>query len=182
MRLSILILYVFSSILAKATEQAPDLLIYKSDTIYIDNYPLEILSHQDSIIANRLKDSTCLSTDCWRQYIGIWKIENDSLFLIGLKDCCDYEDIPINKVFNTSKISNERVFAEWYSANIIAGFGQLLKFDEDNWENVYEKNLMLEIVNGRIKKVEIKKNETLEDIEEIAHRKKHETPTMANKA
>ncbi|MCG8580401.1 MAG: hypothetical protein MI866_10815, partial [Bacteroidales bacterium] len=64
MRLFILVLLIFSSILTKATEQTPDLLIYKSDTIYIDNYPLEILSHQDSIIANRLKDSTCLSTDC----------------------------------------------------------------------------------------------------------------------
>ena len=180
MRLFILVLLIFSSILTKATEQTPDLLIYKSDTIYIDNYPLEILSHQDSIIANRLKDSTCLSTDCWRQHIGVWKIKNDSLFLIGLKDCCDYKDIPINKVFNTSKICNERVFAEWYSVNIIAGFGQLLEFDENNWEDVYEKNLVLEIENGRIKKIEIKKNKTLKDIEEIAHRKKHETPTNRN--
>jgi len=152
MRTLIIILFIFSSLLSKATEQTSDILIYKSDTIYIAYFPLEILAEKDSIILNRLNDTTCLSTDCWRQHIGIWKIENDSLFLIGLKDCCDYKEIPLNKVFSETEIQNGKVFANWYSENIKAGFGKWLAFDEGNWQNIYEKNIELEIVYGKIEK------------------------------
>jgi len=152
MRTLIIILFIFSSLLAEATEQRPDLLILKFDTIYIDKYPLEMIFEKDSIIAKRLNDTACLSTDCWRQYIGIWKIENDSLFLIGLKDCCDNKEIPLIKVFNETKIQNGKVFAKWYSENIKSGFGKWLAFHEENWQNIYEKNLEIEILNGKIEK------------------------------
>ena len=152
--------------LLKATEQTPDLLIYKSDTIYIDYYPLEILAENDTIIATRLIDTTCLSTDCWRQHIGIWKVENDSLFLIGLKDCCNNKEIPLNKIFNEKIIQNGKVFANWYSENIKAGFGKWLEFSEETWKHIYEKNIELKIINGgvieskvQITKLEKKKNE-----------------------
>jgi hypothetical protein len=139
--------------LLKATEQSPDLLIYKSDTIYIDEFPLDILSNQDSIIAKRLNDTNCISTDCWRQYIGIWKIVNDSLFLVGLKDCCEYKEIPLNDVFDESELQDGKVFAIWYSGNIKAGFGKWIRFDENKWENVYEKELDLDIINGKVENV-----------------------------
>lgn len=155
MKTSIFILIIFSSLLLKATEQTSDLLIYKSDTIYIDYFPLEVLSEKDSIIANRLYDTTCISSDCWRQHIGIWKIENDSLFLIGLENCCNYNEIPLNRVFSKTEIRNKKVFASWYSEDIKAGFGKWLAFDEDNWQNIYEKNIELEIVRGKIEKCEI---------------------------
>ena len=152
MRTLIIILFIFSSLLLKATEQTPDLLIYKSDTIYIDYFPLEILAEKDSIISNRLIDTTCLSTDCWRQHIGIWKIENDSLFLIGLKDCCYNKEIPLSKVFSETEIQNGKVFASWYSENINAGFGKWLAFDEENWQHIYENIIEVQIINGIIEK------------------------------
>lgn len=157
MRALIIILFTISSMLLKATEQTPDLLIYNSDTIYIDKFPLEVLSEQDFKIAKRLIDTTCISTDCWRQHIGIWMLENDSLFLVGLKDCCDFKEIPLNRVFNKLEIHNGRVFANWYSENIKTGFGKWLAFDEDNWCSVYEKNIELEIVNGLIEKCIVQK-------------------------
>lgn len=160
MKTLITILFVFSSLLLRATEQTPDLLILKSDTIYIDQFPLEVLLKQDSIIAKRLDDNDCLSTDCWRQYIGIWKIENDRLFLIGLKDCCDYKNIPLDNVFSESEILNGKVLANWYSKNIKAGFGKWLAFDEDKWESIYEKSIELEIVNGKIENCVILKTKS----------------------
>ena len=168
MRALIIILFIFSSLLLKATEQTPDLLIYKSDTIYIDYFPLEILAEKDSIIANRLNDTTCLSTDCWRQHIGIWKIENDSLFLVGLKDCCDYKEIPLNRVFDKKDIINGKVFANWYSENIKSGFGKWLEFSEETWQHIYEKNIELKVINGEIleSKVQITKLDKKKDEKE----------------
>ncbi len=157
MKILITILLISSSQLSKATEQRRDLLIFKSDTIYIDKFPLEILSEKDIKIANQLDDTTCLSTDCWRQHIGIWKIENDSLFLIGLKDCCDFNEIPLNKVFSVTEIQKGKVFANWYSENINAGFGEKLGFSKVKWEIIYDKNIVIDIINGRIEKCVIEK-------------------------
>lgn len=156
MRTLISILLILNSLLLKATEQTPDLLIYKTDTIYIDYFPLEILLRNDSEIANRLNDTSCLSTDCWRQYIGIWKIENDSLFLIGLKDCCDYKKIPLARVFTKTDIQNGKIFANWYSENIKSGFGKRLGISEESWGYIYEKTMELKIFDGKILELKVK--------------------------
>lgn len=153
------ILFTLSILLAvltlKATEQLPDLLIYKSDTIYIDKFPLDFLAEMDSIIAKKLKDSNCISSDCWRQYIATWKIENDSLFLIGLKDCCNFNTIPLKRVFRKKDIKDKKVFANWYTDNITAGFGKNLGFLEDEWIYKFEKQIGLIIDKGKIMKLSI---------------------------
>jgi hypothetical protein len=153
------ILFTLSILLAvltlKATEQQPDLLIYKSDTIYIDKFPLDLLAEMDSIIANKLIDSNCISSDCWRQYIATWKIENDSLFLIGLKDCCNFNPIPLKNVFSKNDIKDKKVFANWYTDNITAGFGKNLGFLEVEWRYKFEKQIVMIIDKGRIMKLSI---------------------------
>lgn len=148
MKQLIVISFLLTSFFAKATLQRPDLLIYKSDTIYIDIYPLDIRLEIDSILSKKLNDTTCLVTDCWRQYIGVWKIENDSLFLIGLKDCCEQKEIPINKIFNKNEITNDRVFAYWYTEKINAEFGENIGFNEDEWKYKFEKKISVEFENG----------------------------------
>jgi hypothetical protein len=150
MRALMISLCIIGSILLKATEQTLDLLIHKTDTIYIGRFPLEVLSIQVSMITMRLLDTTCMTTDCRRQHIGVWMLENDSLFLIGLKDCCDYKKMLLNRIFNNSEIQNGRVFANWYSEKINSGFGKWLAFDEDTWCSIYEKNIEIEIVGGLI--------------------------------
>ncbi len=153
------ILFTFALLLAvltlKATEQRPDLLIYKSDTILIDKFPLDILIEEDSLIAKEIIDSTCISSDCWRQYIATWKIENDSLFLIGLKDCCNDKTISLKKVFGKSYIKNEKVFANWYSETITAGFGKNLGFVENEWKFKFEKQIELIVDKGKIVRLSI---------------------------
>ena len=152
----IFIFLIFISHSLLVIGQTPDLLIYKSDTIYIHNFPLEMLIEKDSLIAKTLNDTTCIAEDCYRQYIGIWKIQNDSLFQIGLKDCCEYDPIPLNKIFENKKyIKNQKVFASWFSGVIRSGFGDNLRFSEDNWENVYEKTIELKVIKGRIDEIVI---------------------------
>lgn len=153
------ILFTLSLILTiltlKATEERPDLLIYNSDTIYIDKFPLDLLAEMDSIIAKKLMDPNCISSDCWRQYIATWKIENDSLFLIGLNDCCNFNTIPLKTVFSKNYIKDKKVFAYWYTDNITAGFGKNLGFLEDDWRYKFEKQIGLIIDKGKIMKLSI---------------------------
>ena len=138
------------SLCSYATEQDPDLLIYKSDTIFIEKFPLEELMFQDSIIANRLRDTNCIRSACWREHIAIWKIERDSLFLVGLRDCCEYKKIQLNRIFKDRGVVEGKVFADWFTDEINQGFGKLLGFDELNWEEKNEFNIEIKIKKGRV--------------------------------
>jgi hypothetical protein len=140
----------------KATEQEPDLLIYKTDTIFIDKFPLDLLAEKDYTIAKRLADSTCISTDCLRQYIAIWKIQNDSLFLVGLKNCCNNKTIQLDRIFEEKVIKNNMIFAFWYTDRINSEFGKYLRFSEDEWKSKFDHQIELVIDNGQITKLTIK--------------------------
>ena len=155
MKTAAITLFLLCSLCLKATEQVSDLLIYKNDTIYLDSYPLEVLINSNSKIAKRLSDNIdCLKTSCWRQHIGIWKIEGDSLFLIGLKECCDYKPISLTKIFDRKQIQKQKVYANWYSAEIETGFGKRLGVSE-KLEYIYEKKIKLRIRNGKVESIEI---------------------------
>ncbi|SDY08405.1 hypothetical protein SAMN05444411_1213 [Lutibacter oricola] len=141
------------------TEQSPDLLIYNSEIINIYNYPLENLAEIDKTINKKLIDTTCLSSDCWRQHIATWIIENDSLFLSELKDCCEYKDISLDKIFDKKDIQEDRVFAYWYTDKINAGFGKNIGFSETEWRDKYENEISVNIKSGIIQKILITKND-----------------------
>jgi hypothetical protein len=146
------ILLIFCHLPLKSTIQVPDLLILGSDTIKIHIFPLDILAKENPAISTRFDEIPCMTTDCWRQHIGIWMIEGDRLFLTALTDCCDDKDIPLNKIFDDSEIRNGKVFAGWYSGRINAGFGKFLGFDRNKLENVFEFNLDLTINKGKVEK------------------------------
>ena len=64
-----------------------------------------------------LEGAVCLSSACWRGYQGVWQIENDSLFLIDLKPCCELAEDEINPLQIDSLFKNLSrngiVFANW---------------------------------------------------------------------
>lgn len=147
---SILLLFLVSFSLF-ATEQTPDILIYKSDTIFIDTYPLEGLMESDSIIKSKIihySDEVCMSSGCWRGHVATWKIENDNLYLIKLVNGCEDFEFKLEKVFEKRNVENGKVLASWYSGEIKAAFGKYLKFDMENWEGVYSKGFNCKIHNG----------------------------------
>ena len=147
-----ILIFLIISLSGFATWQEPDLLIYKGDTIQINVFPLEILMDKDSSLRRKFLNQNCGSTDCWRMHIGIWKIENDSLFLIGLKDCCYNKPIPISEIFDNLSVKNNAVFAIWFTDSFKSGFGKILKFNEEKWEDEFEYYLELNILNGKVVK------------------------------
>lgn len=113
------ILMILFSMTIFATEQTPDILIYKSDTIYMETYPFEILMDSDSLIRDKIfGDEFCISSGCWRGHVGTWLIENDSLFLIDLIDGCVGIKFKLEEVFNVKVIDN-KIFAVWFSGDLM---------------------------------------------------------------
>lgn len=158
MKIAITLVLFFIVSASNATEQRGDILLYKSDTLYIHRYPFEILMNKDLSISKRLGKTKCIVSDCWRLYVGIWKIENDSLFLVGLRDCCN-RLIPLTKVFAKQAISNSKVFASWYSEEFDTGFGKILSFSEEKWETIFEKRMKLKIQKGKVLSILITRTE-----------------------
>lgn len=91
------------------------------------------------------------STDCWRGYLGTWKIADNKLYLIGLEGNIQTmegeKDISMDYLFPFEK----EVFAEWYCDEIRIPQGRLLHYVHMGYESVHEKDLLINIENGLVK-------------------------------
>lgn len=76
--LIILMLLTFSY----ATFQEGDTLIYEDDTLLTPIYPLE--ANDEFLTKKKSFSEAFFSTSNYRGYIATWKIENDTLYLIGI--------------------------------------------------------------------------------------------------
>lgn len=87
----IILLLIFISQFGICSPQLPDLLIYKNDTINVYNLILEEylnkndFKKQGDLFGLSFRDGA--SMNCWRGYQAIYKIENDSLFLVNIIGC-----------------------------------------------------------------------------------------------
>ena len=62
----------------------------------------------------------------WRGYRGIWKLENDSLFLVGL--ISNYGRPSLEQLF-PDKTNKGKVLADWYNSKLIIPKGDFLRWD-----------------------------------------------------
>ena len=120
----VLLLMVLMVSNAFGTIQTPDYLVIGNDTIMIEEYPLNVKIEQDTTLLTRGQKkntdgsiSMCISSGCWRGYIGNWTIVNDSLFLTKLIPPCELEEnednpLAIDKLFK-GNITDHGVFADW---------------------------------------------------------------------
>ncbi len=152
MRVTTTILLILFSLTIFATEQTPDVLIYKSDTIYIETYPFEVLMDSDSLIRQKIfedSDDFCISSGCWRGHVATWTIENDSLFLTNLLNGCEEFEFKLNEVFHNRKVIDNKVFADWFTGDLLEYESWFVLID-DSTENT--ERLSLKIVEGKKQK------------------------------
>jgi len=169
MKIKIAILLTFLSIKTFGTAQIPDRLIYKGDTLALFYCPLELHPDQElSAPKNLFESKGCFYTACWRNYVATWSIENNSLYLLEIRNACyptnqvnveasfkskedsignEYADL--KKLF-PDKYENGKVKADWVNGNMIAPKGKLLYYFHDGFESVYEEELELKIVDGEL--------------------------------
>jgi hypothetical protein len=138
-----------------ATPQEPDILIFENDTIYLDKYPLEELVKIRPDIGQRLSNTNCISTGCWRKYIATWKIIENRLCLLELRSPCTRKIIPLKKIFTKSEINDDVILASWYTSNITAGFGKFIEFSEAEFRNLYEKTISIKVAGGVVNSIDI---------------------------
>jgi hypothetical protein len=159
------VLLILFSLGLFASPQMPDYVIFGNDTIATYNLLLEqYLQKQDSTEIDRLfglafRDGA--SFNCWRGYQAIYKVDNDSLFLVDIINCGELRKEQIDKAKSLDKIKaifgqqtkNDRVFINWFSG--------LISFPLTNkslrWDGVfyriYESEKVISITNGQVNNI-----------------------------
>nr|WP_320000138.1 energy transducer TonB [uncultured Draconibacterium sp.] len=162
-RLQKILILVLISAKVFATPQDSEILIYGKDTLYIDIYPLEVLMNENQELHKKIMNaSDCMQTSCWRAHHGTWRIVNDSLFLVKLEDGCQEKELDISKFFDSSKISNNGVFAYWFSQRLVTNYGKYLDYNETTWSPIYEGFFKCNVNIGVISNVKIEMKESTE--------------------
>lgn len=149
-----------------ASPQMPDYVIYGKDTIVTYNLVLEqYLQRQDKTKREQLfglsfRDGA--SFNCWRGYQAIYKIENDSLFLVGIISCGELRHKKTDKdqsfekmksIFG-DKFKNEKVFIDWFDGYLSFPLtNKILRWD-GIFHTIFEREKVISISSGLVRKTE----------------------------
>lgn len=159
-------LLALCSIRLFASPQMPDYIIFKGDTIATYNLILEqYLQRHDTTKTEQLfglsfRNSTdgSFSFNCWRGYQAIYKIDNDSLFLVDIINCGERRNGTIDKVASFKKMKevfgnkfiNDRVYINWFSGDLNFPLtNKVLRWDGVFYK-IYEKETVVNISSGKI--------------------------------
>lgn len=167
-----------------ASPQMPDYIIYGKDTIATYNLILETyLQKLDSTKTDKLfglsfRDGSSFS--CWRGYQAVYKIENDSLFLVNIINCGELRNGKIDKkqsfekmksIFS-EKFTNGKVYIDWFDGDVNFPLtNRLLRWDGVFYK-IFEKERVINISKGAVQKVEDFEN-YIDDPNRIDRRDKH---------
>lgn len=169
----ILKILLFSLISMKVfgTAQIPDLIIYNGDTLSLYSCPLNSFPNQDLITPQRLFGSSgCFFSACWRNYVATWEIVDFELFLREIRNACyptsmrgveasaksvedndsvgnEYADL---KVLFPQRYKDGKVRADWMDGELTIPQGKLLYYVHDGFESIYETEIELTIVKGKL--------------------------------
>lgn len=159
------VLLLMININAFATDQAMDILIYNDSVSYIyssdlisdyrpiKGYPLEYYlwkPNNDSIQNKLNREVIKCYRWCIRGYIAKWKIRNDSLFLTEISyfptvtayvEAEPANSFPLQRLFPDRKITNNEVYADWYSGIIytVMHHSTYPPFESDEWKDKRKK-------------------------------------------
>lgn len=85
----------------------------------------------------------------WRGYVGTWSIENDRLYLVGLRGCVATDgvmrEVGLDALFPGYP---DGVFAHWFTGELRCPSGALLRYVHQGYHSVYEKDLFFRVQRG----------------------------------
>lgn len=167
---SLFIVFLTLSLQLFASPQVPDYIIFRGDTIATYNLILEqYLQREEQTPSEKLfglsfrnRSNGGFSFNCWRGYQAIYKIDNDSLFLVDIISCGEYRNGKIDKAASIEKMKilfsdqvlNDRVYITWFSGDINFPLtDRILRWD-GVFYTIFQKERVVNISGGKVLKVE----------------------------
>ena len=139
-----------------ATGQRGELVIYKGDTLTMLAEPLEIYFRNNEpreslhpVLGNGS------STDLWRGYVGLWRIEDGRLMLVDVYAFGGKTQSIKNFIFMNQK---EDVFADWFSGDLSIGKGKMIRYHHNGYDRSFEQEIVVTVRAGNIENEKEYKN------------------------
>lgn len=133
---------LLTSELSLATGQSSERIIYKGDTLELLSLPLEDYLGEYEERENKYPSlSLVCSTGLWRGYRGLWKLENNELFLIDVFLCADTSRSIIDQLFETKA----PIKAEWYTGELFVQHGKRIKYHHSGFNRYFEEETVIQI-------------------------------------
>lgn len=160
-KIVIIFIFIFFCLKGHCTVQIPDFLIMGNDTLRMNEYPLSDYFHQihfdfyenfakkymELIDSNGIIRTIGTPSNCWDNYVAYWKIENDSLILWSIDDCC--KCIPLSSDEIIKEIfGDKKIFAYWFSGEIKIPRSPYLEELSSEFFPVYELEEEIIFKNG----------------------------------
>lgn len=164
--LLVTIVLTLSTLRTLASPQSPDYIIYKGDTLatytlILEQYfQLQGKDEQGKLFGLSFRDGATFN--CWRGYQAIYKIDNDSLFLVDIISCGERRNVQIDKAASAEKMKsifknkfiNNRVYIDWFSGDMKFPLtNKVLRWD-GVFYRIYEKETVIDIDYGKVLKME----------------------------
>lgn len=142
------IFLISNSFFTHATEQEPDRLIIKGDTMLLHALPFDEWRNLNNYDKPLFPDSLAgFSTGCWRGYVAYWEIIDDQLYLTNIYNEMKNAKANLHIIFG-KKFKNGRVKADWFSDTVTAFRGKLLYSDHAGFSSVFEHEYEYVFDNG----------------------------------
>ena len=145
---SVIVLLVLGSVPtgAFATVQIGEFLIYKGERCEIESTPLEPYLSENNL---RFRPS---DTACRRGYIGLWRIEDQQLYLVSLHRPKSESDIRLGKKIPLRQVLKDKkppILAAWFSDVLRVPQGKKLRCDMGfGW--IYERDCYVTVKKGKV--------------------------------
>lgn len=154
-RLVIISFLVLSALKAFSTAQETECIYDNGVSKGLCSLLLELDSITFSKLESRIPQK--LSATClWRNYIGYWKIKNDSLFLDSvlisnpIHGEKDFIPVRIDDIY-AGKRTESGYFADWVSGPLRFVSGEIVHYVHDAWESAWEHEERVTVENGIVK-------------------------------
>lgn len=108
-----------------------------------------------SVLKERLPKKAT-STALWRNYIGCWKFQNDSLFLDSILVPNPAEDYPgfipakIDDIYGARRTPSG-YFADWVTDTLRVVSGDIVRYRHMGWESVWTKEEFIAVDSGLVR-------------------------------
>lgn len=145
-----------------ASPQSPDYIIYRRDTLatytlILEQYfQMQSKTEDGKLFGLSFRDGASLN--CWRGYQAIYKIDNDSLFLVDIISCGERRNGKLDKIASVEKMKsifndkfiNGRVYIDWFTGEMKFPLtNKVLRWD-GVFYTIYEKEKVISISIGKV--------------------------------
>jgi len=97
-------------------------------------------------------------TACWDGYLSDWDITDNKLYLVDVVPC--FTDEEGEKIMTMDYLfpGQDKVFANWYTGELLIQEGDLLNYVHMGYASTYEKHIHIKIKTGVIIETRIEDN------------------------